>query len=69
LDASPAGYVWLMGLMLAFLILVIAFALLGFVLKALFVVAAVLFLVWLIGFAVGGTTGGWYRHGRRPTRA
>jgi hypothetical protein len=44
------------------LLIVIAFIVLGFFVKLLLIVAAVLALIWLIGFFVSGAEGArWYR--------
>jgi len=51
-----------MGVVLAVLLIAILFGLGGFALHALWVVAVVLFLAWLIGFAMrSGETARWYR--------
>jgi hypothetical protein len=52
----------IMGLILLVLILAILFAGLGFVLHALWWVAAIVLVLWLVGFAVRAGEGSrWYR--------
>jgi hypothetical protein len=71
-DCRPIlrGYPWLgnrqgetMGLLLAVLLLIIIFAVLGFwVVKFLLWIALIAFVLWLIGFFVRGAEGArWYR--------
>ena len=51
-----------MALLLLVLLLAIILGALGFVVKWLFIIAAIIFLVWLIGFFVRGVEGArWYR--------
>ena len=52
-----------MGLVLVFALLVLLFFGLGFAIHLLWIIAVVLFLVWIIGFFVRGIEGGgrWYR--------
>ncbi|MGN6475235.1 MAG: hypothetical protein ACTHK4_16505 [Mycobacteriales bacterium] len=51
-----------MGLVLAVLLLAILFGAGGFALHALWVVAVILFVAWLVGFAVRAGEGSrWYR--------
>lgn len=51
-----------MGLILAILLLVIIFGVLGFSLHILWVAAAILLVVWLLGFIIRGAEGArWYR--------
>jgi len=50
-----------MGLVLLILLLALLFGGLGFAVHFLWVVAVVMFLVWLIGFFVRGTEARWYR--------
>ena len=51
-----------MGLILFVLLLALIFGGLGFAVHALWVIAVVLFLLWLIGFFVRGVEGArWYR--------
>lgn len=51
-----------MGLILAVLILAILFGGLGFILHALWIVAAIVLVAWLVGFAVRlGEGRRWYR--------
>jgi hypothetical protein len=51
-----------MGLVLAVLILAILFGGLGFAIHALWVVAAVLLVLWVLGFLMRGAEGArWYR--------
>jgi hypothetical protein len=50
-----------MGLVLAVLILAILFGGLGFAIHALWILAVVLALVWVIGFFARGTQARWYR--------
>ena len=54
-----------MGLIQLALLLVLLFAGLGFALHVLWIVAAVLLLVWIIGFLVSGAEHSWYRVQRR----
>jgi hypothetical protein len=54
-----------MGLILLLLLIVLLFGGLGFISHLLWVVAVVLFVLWLVGFAVGrgasAGSRGWYR--------
>lgn len=51
-----------MGLVVLVLVLALLFGALGFVVHVLWVVAVVVFLVWLIGFALrSGEKSRWYR--------
>jgi hypothetical protein len=51
-----------MGLILLVLLLAILFGGLGFILPALWWVAVIVLVIWLIGFAARGSSGGrWYR--------
>ena len=50
-----------MGLVLAVLILAILFGGLGFAIHALWVLAVVLALVWVVGFFARGAEARWYR--------
>jgi hypothetical protein len=51
-----------MGLILAILLIVLAFAAIGFVLHFLWIIAAILLVTWVIGFFAKGRSGGrWYR--------
>jgi hypothetical protein len=51
-----------MGLVLFVLLLALIFGGLGFAVHALWIIAVVLFLLWLIGFFVRGVEGArWYR--------
>jgi hypothetical protein len=54
-----------MGLILLLLLIVLLFGGLGFAVHLLWVVAVVLFVLWLVGFAVGrganAGSRGWYR--------
>ena len=50
-----------MGLILLALLLVLIFAGAGFALHVLWVVAAVLLVMWLLGFLVSGAEHSWYR--------
>jgi hypothetical protein len=52
-----------MALILAALVIVLLFGGLGFALHALWIVAVVLFVAWLLGFVVHAGSGGrrWYR--------
>jgi energy-coupling factor transporter transmembrane protein EcfT len=50
-----------MGLILLALLLVLIFAGAGIALHALWVVAAVLLVLWVLGFLVRGTENSWYR--------
>ncbi len=50
-----------MGLTLLALLLVLIFAGAGFALHVLWVVAAVLLVMWLLGFLVSGAEHSWYR--------
>ena len=51
-----------MGLILFVLVLALLFGGLGFAVHALWIIAVVLFLLWLIGFFVRGVEGArWYR--------
>ena len=50
-----------MGLILLVLLLVLIFAGAGFALHVLWIIAAVLLVVWLIGFLVSGAEHSWYR--------
>jgi energy-coupling factor transporter transmembrane protein EcfT len=50
-----------MGLILLVLLVVLIFAGAGFALHVLWVIAAVLLVVWLLGFLVSGAEHSWYR--------
>ena len=50
-----------MGLVLAVLLLAILFGGLGFAIHALWVLAVIMALVWVIGFFARGTQARWYR--------
>ncbi|HET6810715.1 MAG TPA: hypothetical protein VFH50_06875 [Acidimicrobiales bacterium] len=50
-----------MGLVLAVLILAILFGGLGFAIHALWILAVVLALVWVVGFFARGAEARWYR--------
>jgi hypothetical protein len=50
-----------MGLILLVLLLVLIFAGAGFALHVLWVIAAVLLVIWLLGFLVSGAEHSWYR--------
>lgn len=50
-----------MGLVLAVLILAVLFGGLGFAIHALWVLAVVLALVWVVGFFARGAEARWYR--------
>lgn len=50
-----------MGLILLVLLLVLIFAGAGFALHVLWIIAAVLLLIWLLGFLVSGAEHRWYR--------
>jgi hypothetical protein len=54
-----------MGLILLALLVVLLFAGLGFALHVLWIIAAVLLVVWIIGFLVSGADHSWYRVQRR----
>jgi hypothetical protein len=54
-----------MGLILLALLVVLLFAGLGFALHVLWIIAAVLLVVWIIGFLVSGAEHSWYRVQRR----
>ncbi|MER6180949.1 hydrophobic protein [Streptomyces sp. NPDC001652] len=49
---------------LLFLLILVVFGF-GFTMQALWWVAAVLLVVWIVGFAMHGRGGGRYSHGRR----
>ena len=50
-----------MGLILLVLLLVLIFAGAGFALHVLWIIAAVLLVIWLLGFLVSGAEHSWYR--------
>jgi hypothetical protein len=51
-----------MGLILAVLLLAILFGAVGFAIHLLWIVAVVVFVLWIIGFLVrGGSSARWYR--------
>lgn len=51
-----------MGLVLLVFLLALLFGGLGFAVHALWIIAVILFLFWVIGFFMRGTSGGrWYR--------
>ena len=50
-----------MALVLAALLIVVLFGAGGFALHALWIVAVVLLIAWLLGFAMRGVDGRWYR--------
>lgn len=50
-----------MGLILLVLLFVLIFAGAGFALHVLWIIAAVLLAIWLLGFVVGGAENRWYR--------
>jgi hypothetical protein len=54
-----------MGLVLLALLVVLLFAGLGFALHVLWIIAAMLLFLWIIGFLVSGTEHSWYRVQRR----
>jgi hypothetical protein len=54
-----------MGLILLALLVVLLFAGLGFALHVMWIIAAVLLAVWVIGFLVSGAEHRWYRVQRR----
>jgi hypothetical protein len=54
-----------MGLILLALLVVLLFAGLGFALHVLWIIAAVLLVVWIIGFLVSGAEHSWYRVQRK----
>ena len=54
-----------MGLILLVLLVVLLFAGLGFALHVLWIIAAVLLVVWIVGFLVSGAEHSWYRVQRR----
>lgn len=54
-----------MGLILLALLVVLLFAGLGFALHVLWIIAAVLLVVWIVGFLVSGAEHSWYRVQRR----
>ena len=54
-----------MGLILVALLVVLILAGAGFALHVLWIIAAVLLVVWLLGFLVSGAEHSWYRVGKR----
>jgi hypothetical protein len=54
-----------LGLILLALLVVLLFAGLGFALHVLWIVAAVLLVVWIVGFLASGAGHSWYRVQRR----
>jgi hypothetical protein len=54
-----------MGVILLFLLLVLIFAGVGFALHVLWIIAAILLVVWLVGFLVSGADNSWYRVHRK----
>jgi hypothetical protein len=50
-----------LGLILLALLVVLLFAGLGFALQGLWIVAAALFVFWIVGFLVSGAEHSWYR--------
>lgn len=50
-----------MGLILAVLLLAIIFGAVGFAVHLLWIVAAIVLVVWLIGFVARSESGRWYR--------
>ena len=54
-----------MGVVLLVLLLVLIFAGLGFALHLLWIIAAVLLVIWIIGFLVSGAEHSWYRVRRK----
>ena len=54
-----------MGLILLVLLVVLLFAGLGFALHVLWIIAAVLLVLWLLGFLLSGAEHSWYRVQRK----
>ena len=54
-----------MGVILLVLLLVLLFAGLGFAVHLLWIVAAVLLAIWIVGFLVSGAEHSWYRVQRK----
>jgi hypothetical protein len=54
-----------MGVVLLVFLLVLLFAGLGFALHLLWIIAAVLLVIWIIGFLVSGAEHSWYRVQRK----
>jgi hypothetical protein len=54
-----------MGVILLVLLLVLLFAGLGFALHVLWIIAAVLLAIWIVGFLVSGAEHSWYRVQRK----
>jgi hypothetical protein len=54
-----------MGVILLVLLLVLLFAGLGFALHLLWIIAAVLLAIWIVGFLVSGAEHSWYRVQRK----
>ena len=54
-----------MGLILLVLLLILIFAGAGFALHVLWVIAAVLLVIWVLGFLVSGAEHSWYRLQRK----
>jgi energy-coupling factor transporter transmembrane protein EcfT len=54
-----------MGLILLVLLLILIFAGAGFALHVLWVIAAVLLVIWVLGFLVSGAEHSWYRVQRK----
>lgn len=50
-----------MALILVILLLAIIFGVVGFTVHLLWFVAAIIFVLWLLGFAIRGGGGSWYR--------
>jgi hypothetical protein len=50
-----------MALILAILLLALLFGAFGFAVHVLWVVAAIVLVLWLVGFAAHGSSGRWYR--------
>jgi hypothetical protein len=54
-----------MGVILLVLLLVLLFGGLGFALHLLWIIAAVLLVIWIVGFLVSGAEHSWYRVQRK----
>ncbi len=54
-----------MGVVLLVLLFVLIFAGLGFALHLLWIIAAVLLVIWIVGFLVSGAEHSWYRVQRK----
>ncbi len=55
------GHIWSMGLILAVFLLILIFGGIGFSIHFLWIVAAVLLVMWLVGFGARSGDGHWYR--------